>query len=74
LTLSQPLGFAHSTGAVLSALPPDVIRATALQASVMALETIDAISTQSLSGQMAGGTTVLAEEVELILDDYRRIA
>lgn len=74
LTLSQPLGFNHSPGAVLSALPPDVIRATALQAAVMALETIDAISTQSLSGQMAGGTTVLAEEVELILDDYMRVA
>ncbi|MCX4750904.1 hypothetical protein OG455_41220 [Kitasatospora sp. NBC_01287] len=74
LTLSQPLTFNHSSDAVLSALPPDVIRATALQASVMALETIDAISTQSLSGQMAGGTTVLAEEVEMILDDYRRVA
>lgn len=74
LTLSQPLAFNHGVGAVLSALPPDVIRATALQASVMALEAIDAISTQSLSGQIAGGTTVLAEEVELILDDYRRVA
>ncbi|WP_157536211.1 hypothetical protein [Kitasatospora mediocidica] len=74
LTLSQPLAFSHGAGAVLSALPPDVIRATALQASVMALENIDAIATQSLSGQMAGGTTILAEEVELILDDYRRVA
>lgn len=74
LALAQPLGFNHNAGAVLSALPPDVIRATALQASVMALETIDAISTQSLSGQMAGGTAVLAEEVEMILDDYMRVA
>lgn len=74
LALAQPLQFSHSTGAVVSALPPDIIRATALQASVMALEMIDAIATQSLSGQMAGGTTILAEEVELILDDYRRVA
>jgi hypothetical protein len=74
LTLSAPLGFQHGAGAVVSALPPDVIRATALQAAVMALETIDAIATQSLSGSFAGGTGVLAEEVEMILDDYRRIA
>ncbi|GAB2695939.1 hypothetical protein GCM10010442_11950 [Kitasatospora kifunensis] len=74
LTLAGPLGFQHSAGAVLSALPPDVIRAAALQASVMALETIDAIATQSLSGRMAGGTGVLAEEVEMILDNYRRVA
>jgi hypothetical protein len=74
LTLAGPLGFQHGAGAVVSALPPDVIRASALQAAVMALETIDAIATQSLSGQMAGGTAVLAEEVEMILDDYRRVA
>lgn len=74
LTLAAPLGFQHGTGVVVSALPPDVIRASALQAAVMALETIDAIATQSLSGQFAGGTGVLAEEVEMILDDYRRVA
>jgi hypothetical protein len=74
LTLAEPLGFQHGPGAVVSALPPDAIRATALQAAVMALETIDAIATQSLSGQFAGGTGVLAEEVEMILDDYRRVA
>lgn len=74
LTLAQPLGFAHTAGAVVSALPPDVIRAAALQAAVLALETIDAIATQSLSGQMAGGTGVLAEAVEMILDDYVRVA
>ena len=74
LTLSQPLTSGHGVGTVVSALPPDIIRATALQASVMALEGIDAIATQSLSGQMAGGTGVLAEEVEMILDDYRRVA
>lgn len=74
LTLADPLGFAHAAGVIVSALPPDVIRAAALQAAVIALETIDAIATQSLSGRMAGGTTVLAEEVEMILDAYVRVA
>jgi hypothetical protein len=74
LTLAGPLGFQHGAGTVVSALPPDAIRATALHAAVIALETIDAIATQSMSGQFAGGTGVLAEEAELILDDYRRIA
>lgn len=74
VTLSQPLQFSHAAGTVISALPPDIIRGTALQASVMALEGIDAIATQSLSGQMAGGTGVLAEEVEMILDSYVRVA
>lgn len=74
VTLAAPLAFRHEQGVVASALPPDVLRATALQAAVMALENIDAIATQSLSGQMAGGTGVLAEEVEMILDDYRRVA
>ena len=74
LTLAQPLGFPHGAGVVVSALPPDAIRATALHAAAIALETIDAIATQSLSGQFAGGTGVLAEAAELILDDYQRIA
>lgn len=74
LTLAAPLGFAHTAGVIVSALPPDAIRATALHAAVIALETIDAIATQSLSGRMAGGTSVLAEEAEMILDDYVRVA
>lgn len=73
LTLSSPLLFPHPAGTVLSALPPDVTRATALQAAVQALEGIDAIAAQSLSGPMSGGSGELAESVELILDEYRRI-
>lgn len=73
ITLAAPLANPHPVGAVVSALPPAVLRAAALAASVEALETIDAIATQSMSGQLAGGTGVLATEVEMILDEYRRI-
>ena len=74
LTLSAPLGFAHAAGTVISALPANAIHAAVLAATVQALEGIDAIATQSLSGQLAGGTGALATEVEMILDDFRRIA
>lgn len=75
VTLSAPLQWAHKAGSVISAMPPVALRAAALAATVEALETIDAIATQSLSGQMAGGTGVLAEAYELILDQgFRRIA
>jgi hypothetical protein len=70
LTLASPLQFAHAAGTIISALPADVIRAAALHAAVEALETIDAIATQSMSGEMAGGTGVLAEEAEKALDSY----
>lgn len=73
LALADPLEFAHNADVIVSAIPPDAIRASALQAAVIALETIDAIATQSLSGRMAGGTGVLAEEVEMILDAYVRV-
>jgi autotransporter-associated beta strand protein len=71
LTLSGPLAQAHTAGTVVSALPPIVLRAAALAASVEALEGINAIAIQSLSGQIAGGTGALATEVELLLDDFR---
>lgn len=70
LTLSAPLQNAHAIGTVISAMPPDLIRAAALQAAVQALEGIDAIATQSQSGQMAGSTGALAAEVERILESY----
>lgn len=73
LTLSVPLSSAHDTGTVISAMPANVLRATALAATVEALETIDAIAVQSLSGQSAS-VGALAEESELLLDDFRRIA
>jgi hypothetical protein len=74
LTLASPLQYDHAGGAVVSAMPADVLHAAALHAAVEALETIDAIATQSLNGQMAGGTGVLAESAELKLDRYVRVA
>lgn len=71
LTLASPLGFAHDEGTVISALPAAAIHASVLAATVQALEVIDAIATQSLSGQLAGGTSVLAEESEKLLDPFR---
>ncbi|MGA5820813.1 hypothetical protein ACPC54_23470 [Kitasatospora sp. NPDC094028] len=74
IQLAQPLTAGHPAGAVVSALPANVIHAAALAAAVEALEGIDAIATQSLSGQLAGGTGALATEVEMLLDDYQRVA
>ncbi|MEU8920301.1 hypothetical protein AB0D10_05095 [Kitasatospora sp. NPDC048545] len=71
--LAQPLTQNHATGAVVSALPPNVVHAAVLAAAVEALEGIDAIAAQSLSGQLAGGTGALATEVEMLLDDFRRV-
>jgi hypothetical protein len=74
LTLSAPLQYGHAAGTVISAIPLNAIHGVALKAAVQALETIDAIATQSLSGQMAGGTGVLAEQAEMNLDDFRRVS
>jgi hypothetical protein len=71
LTLSAPLQNAHAAGTVVSAVPSDVLRAVALHCAVQALELIDAIATQSQSGQMAGSTGALETSLELVLDDYR---
>lgn len=73
LTLASPLAYGHAAGTVISGLPADIIQASALQAAVQALLAIDAIATQSLSGRMSGGTGALAEEVEMMLDDWRRV-
>lgn len=70
LTLAAPLQSAHAAGVVVSAMPLDVMHAAALFAAVQALEGIDAIATQSMSGQMAGGTQVLAQSAEMKLDKY----
>ena len=74
LTLASPLSGQHPIGTVISAVPGNVIHAGILAATVEALETIDAIATQSLSGQMAGGTGILAEQCELLLDEFCRVA
>lgn len=74
VTLSAPLTYPHSDGAVVSALPPDVIRAAGLQAAVQALQVLEGIAAQSMSGRAPGATGLLATEVEMILDDYRRVA
>jgi hypothetical protein len=73
LTLSAGLGAAHAAGTLVSAMPPIALRAAALAATVEALEAIDAIATQSQSGQSAGGTGALATEMEMLLDDFRRV-
>ena len=74
LTLASPLAFGHDAGAAISALPMNVIHSAGLHAAVEALETIDGIATQSLNGQMAGGTGVLAEQAELLIDSFVRVA
>jgi len=73
VTLTTPLTYGHGAGTVLSALPETVLRAAALFAAVQAIETIDAIATQSLSGEF-GSTSMLAKAAEQALAEFRRIA
>lgn len=73
LTLSGELGWNHSAGTVLSAIPSSALHGVALLAAVQALETIDAIAVQSLNGQSVS-VGALAESAELALDDFRRWA
>ena len=73
LTLSSPLSSGHDAGTVISALPATVIHAAVLAATVEALEGIDAIAVQSLNGQSVS-LGALAEQAELLLDDFRRWA
>ena len=77
LALTSPTSFAHSTGAVVSALPANVLWATVLAAAVQALESgIDAIAVQTIPGtQTVGGHGVeeLQIQYELLLEPYRRI-
>ena len=73
LTLSAPLAWGHDAGTVISAVPGSALHGVALLAAVQALETIDAIAVQSLSGQSAS-VGALAEQAELMLDDFRRVA
>jgi hypothetical protein len=73
VTLAAPLTAGHPAGTVISAMPTAVIQATLLLATVQALEGLNAIAVQSMSGRLAGGLGPLATEAEMILDDYRRV-
>jgi hypothetical protein len=77
VTLSSPLAFTHEAGAVISALPADVIEAAVLAAAVQALEGgIDAIVIQDLSGgHSSTGTDIdgMTKRYQEKLGDYRRI-
>lgn len=74
LTLSSPLSFPHAAGTIVSAIPAEALRGVVLAATVEALEGINAIATQSLSGMTAGGTGALTATYRAILDKYRAIA
>ena len=73
VTLTSPLTYGHGAGTVLSALPETALRAAALFCAVQAIETIDAIATQSLSGEV-GSTSLLAQSAEMALCEFRRVA
>ena len=76
LTLASPIANSHAAGAVVSALPQDVIWAAVLAATSQALESgIDAITIQNIPGsQTVGGHGIqeLTEQYEVILEPYRR--
>lgn len=77
ITLASGLTYAHNAGTMVSALPANVIWATALAAASQALESgIVAITVQALPGaEESGGHSVtdLSTEYELLLEPYRRI-
>jgi len=73
LTLTSPLLYGHGAGTVLSALPETVLHAAALFAAVQAIQTIDAIATQSLSGEV-GSTSMLEEAAAMALGEFARVA
>jgi len=73
VTLASPLQYGHGAGTVVSALPETALRGAALFAAVQAIETIDAIATQSLSGEV-GSTSLLADSAEAALCEFRRVA
>lgn len=77
ITLSSPLTFGHAAGTMVSALPANVIWATALAAASQSLESgIMAITVQSLPGtesEGGHGVTDLQTEYELLLEPFRRV-
>lgn len=77
ITLSSPLAYAHAKGAVVSALPANVLWATVLAAATQALESgITSVSIQNIPGsQTTGGHGVsdLEDQYKELLDPYRRV-
>jgi hypothetical protein len=72
VTLTTPLTYGHGAGTVLSALPETVLRAAALFCAVQAIETIDAIATQAVSGETAN-TGMLTASAEKALAEFVRV-
>lgn len=77
ITLSSPLAYAHAKGAVVSALPANVLWATVLAAATQALESgITSVSIQNIPGsQTTGGHGVsdLEDQYKELLDPYKRV-
>lgn len=75
--LSSPLAYQHVAGTMVSALPANVIWASALAAAAQALEGgVVSISIQSMPGseESSGrGVEDMQAEYELLLDPFRRI-
>lgn len=77
VTFSSPLAFSHPVGALVSALPANVMQATILIATSQVLDSgIEAISAQTLSGSTSlGGKGVqdLVGQIKDLLNPYRRV-
>jgi hypothetical protein len=77
ITLASPLAYQHAAGTMVSALPANVIWASALAAAAQAMEGgIVSITIQSMPGTEASsgsGAADLKAEYELLLDPFRRI-
>jgi hypothetical protein len=77
ITLASPLANTHPAGAMVSALPANVLWATILACATQALESgIDAIAMPAIPGtQTTGGHGVeeLETQYEALLDAFRRV-
>lgn len=77
ITLTAGLEFQHQKGTLISAFPATLIEAAVYAACIQALDAgIDAIAVQSMSGERVSSeqaTKDIVTEMELILDDFRRV-
>ncbi len=77
LTLTQPVGYTHNPGVMLSTMPPQIRWACALLAASQALTRGATTTTiHSTGGGSASGSKApeeLASEAELILSPFRRV-